>query len=149
MIDASLRTFLGREESYALHALIYAAENPGASAARIAQDLAMPAAFMAKVLGKLAQAGLIENRMGRHGGVHPVPGTRQATLLQVIEAISGPFVMDTCQAQAECITTRRKGYCRLNVAYHQAGAEIRTILMGVRVDDLADAPQGEVPRPAS
>lgn len=139
---------MGREESYAIHALIYASENPGAGAARIAKDLEMPAAFMAKVLGKLAQAGLIENRMGRHGGVFPLPETPNATLLQVIEVISGPFLMDTCQAQAQCITTRRKGWCQLNVAYHHAGNEIRRALDGVRVGELADLPPAEDPRPA-
>ena len=147
MIDG-LRTLLRREESYAIHALIYASENPGASASQMARDLEMPPAFLAKVLRRLVDAGLLSSRMGRHGGVRPVVDTAQVTLLDVIEAVSGPFVMDTCQAQAECVTTRRKGACRLNVAYHRAAAEIRAVLAGVRVGDLADAPPAG-PRDAS
>ncbi len=135
-----LRTLLRREESYAIHALIYASENPGASAAQMARDLEMPPAFLAKVLRRLVDAGLLSSRMGRHGGVRPVVDTGKVTLLDVIEAVSGPFVMDTCQAQAQCVTTRRKGSCRLNVAYHLAAGEIRAVLAGVRVGDLADAP---------
>lgn len=133
-----LRTLLRREESYAMHALVYASENPGASAARIAEDLQMPAAFMAKVLKRLAGAGLVENRMGRHGGVWPLVDTADVTLLDVIEAVSGPLVMDTCQSLAECVTRRRKGHCHLNVAYHRTSAELRRLLGSVRVGDLAD-----------
>lgn len=134
----SLRTLLRREESYAMHALIYASENPGASAARIAEDLKMPAAFMAKVLKRLATAGLVENRMGRHGGVWPRVDTVDVTLLNVIEAVSGPLVMDTCEAKAECVTMQRKGHCHLNVAYHRTSFELRRLLSAVRVGDLAD-----------
>lgn len=133
-----LRTLLRREESYAMHALVYVSENPGASAARIAEDLKMPAAFMAKVLKRLAAAGLVENRMGRHGGVFPLVDTGEVTLLNVIEAVSGPLVMDTCQAMTECVTKRRKGYCHLNRAYHRAGAEMRRLLDAIVVRDLAD-----------
>lgn len=138
------RTLLRREESYAMHALIYVSENPGASAARIAADLKMPAAFMAKVLKRLAVAGLVENRMGRNGGVWPRVATSDLTLLNVIEAVSGPFVMDTCQSMVECVTTARKGHCHLNGAYHRAGAEMRRLLDTVRVGDLVDpAPDPE------
>ena len=137
-----LRTLLRREESYAMHALVYVSENPGASAARIAEDLKMPAAFMAKVLKRLAAAGLVENRMGRHGGVWPRVDTADVTLLNVIEAVSGPLVMDTCQAKVACVTQQRKGHCHLNVAYHRAGAELRRLLDAVRVGDLADPAPG-------
>ena len=140
-----LRTLLRREESYAIHALIYASDNPGASAAAMARDLEMPPAFLAKVLRRLVDAGLLTSRMGRHGGVHPAGDTANVTLLDVIEAVSGPFVMDTCQAEAACVTTRRTGHCHLNLAYHAASAEIRRVLSGVRVGDLSgDGPPAAV-----
>lgn len=139
-MNGALRTLLRREESYAIHALIYASENPGASASAMARDLEMPPAFLAKVLRRLVDAGLLASRMGRHGGVMPVGDTANVTLLDVIEAISGPFVMDTCQAEIACVTKRRTGRCHLNRAYHRAAGEIRAVLSGVRVGDLADAP---------
>ena len=64
-----LRTLLKREESYAVHALLNIAENPGTNAAEIANQLKMPAAFVAKVLRKLVEVGFIESKMGRSGGV--------------------------------------------------------------------------------
>lgn len=62
-----LRTLLKREESYAIHALINIAENPGTNAAEIAKRLEMPAAFLAKVMRKLVNAGFVESQMGRSG----------------------------------------------------------------------------------
>lgn len=146
-MTGTLRTLLRREESYAIHALIYASENPGANAAAMARDLEMPPAFLAKVLRRLVDAGLLSSRMGRGGGVSPVGDTADVTLLDVIEAVSGPFVMDTCEAQIACVTKRRTGRCHLNRAYHRATQEIRAVLGSVRVGDLADAPpEGARPR---
>lgn len=149
-MTGALRTLLRREESYAIHALIYASENPGANAAAMARDLEMPPAFLAKVLRRLVDAGLLSSRMGRGGGVSPVGDTADVTLLDVIEAVSGPFVMDTCEAQIACVTKRRTGRCHLNRAYHRATREIRAVLGSVRVGDLADAPpEGARPRTAA
>lgn len=80
-----LRTLLKRDESYAIHALLLLAEEPGLSAAEIAAKLKAPPAFMAKVLSKLAKAGLVESRMGRAGGVRLKALPEEITLLKVME----------------------------------------------------------------
>jgi Rrf2 family protein len=140
-----VRTLLKREESYAIHALIDIAANPGTNASAIAEKLSMPKAFMAKVLRKLVEAGFVDSQMGRSGGVWLATPLREVTMLRVMEAMSGPFVMDTCQAEVLCATQRRKGFCRLNIAYHTVGQQMRALLEGIRLDTLADAPS-EAPR---
>lgn len=131
-----VRTLLKREESYAIHALIDIASRPGTNAAAVADRLSMPKAFMAKVLRKLVEAGFIDSQMGRSGGVWLKRPLDEVTMLNVMEAMSGPFVMDTCQAEVLCATQRRTGYCRLNVAYHSAGDQIRNLLGQIRLDAL-------------
>lgn len=145
-----IRTLLKREESYAIHALIHIASNPGTNASSIAEQLSMPKAFMAKVLRKLVEAGFVDSQMGRSGGVWLAIPLREVTMLRVMETMSGPFVIDTCQAEVLCATQRRKGYCRLNIAYHTVGQQMRALLEGIRLDTLADAPnktQGDGPAP--
>lgn len=131
-----LRTLLRREESYAIHALIDVGNHPGTHAAAVAERLSMPKAFMAKVLRSLVEAGWIESRMGRAGGVWLVADPERVTLLDVIEATSGPVMLDTCQAEARCATQRRTGTCRLNRAYHAADRAVREALRGVLLADL-------------
>lgn len=133
---ATLRTLLRRDESYAIHALIDVGSHPGTNAAAVAKRLAMPKAFMAKVLRTLVEAGWIESRMGRSGGVWLTADPSKLTLLDVMEATSGPVMLDTCQAEATCATKRRTGTCRLNRAYLVADRAIREALRGVCLADL-------------
>lgn len=141
-VDNSLhRTLLRREESYAIHALVYAAENPGSAAAQIARDLQMPPAFLAKVLRRLAQVGYVENRQGRNGGVTLTADPAALTLLDIIEAVSGPVILDTCQTKARCATQQRKGYCRINVCWINTTLAIHEALSAVKLVELIDKPR--------
>ncbi|UCH27700.1 MAG: Rrf2 family transcriptional regulator [Trueperaceae bacterium] len=137
------RNLLKREESYAVHALLNIAENPGTTAAEISSQLEMPAAFMAKVLRKLVNAGFIESKMGRGGGVVLRVEPEEVTLLDVIEGVSGPVVLDACQLKQACVTQRRKGHCNLKVAWISATLDIRERLASVSLAQLSDAPPGD------
>lgn len=138
IIAPTVRTLLKREESYAVHAIIYAAENPGTPTARMAKDLKMPPAFLAKVLRRMVEVGYLENRTGRNGGVFLVVDPGSLTLLDVIEKISGPVVLDTCQTQARCATQQRKGYCGLNGVWVRASLAIHDVLAAVNIGSLID-----------
>lgn len=137
-MDDTYRTLLKREESYAVHALLYVHENPGAPAARIARDLQTPAAFTAKVLQRLAATGLVEAKQGRSGGVALKVPLERLTLLDVIEAVSGTVIMDTCETKPACATVQRKGHCRLNTAWVGLTLQVRDALRRVSLADLAD-----------
>ncbi len=136
-----IRTLLRREESYAIHALIYAAENPGTSAAAMAAALKAPPAFLAKVLRKLGAASLLDSKAGRNGGVWLRIDPTKVSLLDVVEAMSGALIVDTCQTRPQCATQARKGYCRLNTAWVGLSLEIRATLGRVRLASLIDVPQ--------
>lgn len=135
-----LRTLLKREESYAVHALINIAENPGTNAAEIAEHLKMPAAFLAKVIRKLVNAGFVESRMGRSGGVSLRVSLDEVSILEVIEAVSGSLILDTCQVQGRCANQQRKGRCNLKLAWLDATFGIREVLGGVKLAQLCDLP---------
>jgi Rrf2 family protein len=142
--ESGLRTLLKREESYAIHALLYLHEFPGAPAAQVATDLKLPSAFTAKVLRRLADAGYVESRAGRTGGVTLRRELSSVTLLDVIEAMSGPFVVDVCQTRKRCATQLRKGHCGLNGVFMTLSLQFREALAGVRLDALADDPASAV-----
>lgn len=132
----ALRSLLKREESYALHALLLLAEEPGLSAAEIAAQLKAPAAFMAKVLSKLGKAGLVENRMGRAGGVWLKLPPEEITLLKVMESLSGPVALDLCATLRRCPTEERRGFCYLKPNLARLDQEIRKALASLTLKDL-------------
>ncbi|QWK21989.1 RrF2 family transcriptional regulator [Thermus antranikianii] len=131
-----VRSLLRREESYALHALLLLAEEPGLSAAEIAAKLKAPPAFMAKVLSKLAKAGLVESRMGRAGGVWLKAPPEGITLLKVMESLSGPVALDLCATLKRCPTEERRGFCYLKPNLVRMNQEIRKALEGLTLKDL-------------
>lgn len=133
-----LRTILKREESYAIHALLFIAEHPGTHAAEIATGLQMPPAFMAKVLRKLVTAGFVESQMGRNGGVKLRVNLEEITLLDVIEKVSGALVLDTCQTKERCATQERKGHCGLKLVWLSTTVQLRDLLGMVVLARLLD-----------
>jgi len=139
-VNDTVRTLMKREESYAVHALLYLHECPGAPAAQVAADLKTPAAFTAKVLRRLAAKGLVVAKQGRSGGVHLKVPLADLTLLDVVEAMSGRLVMDTCQTQATCATQRRTGHCGLNTAWVGLTLQLREAFRAIRLDTLAERP---------
>lgn len=136
-----VRTLLKKEESYAVHALLDIAEHPGTSASDIAKRLQMPYAFMTKVLRKLVERNYIQSQTGRSGGVHLLVDLNDVSVLNVMEAISGPVLLDTCQTQKRCATQKRKGYCKLNTAWVAATLEINSVLENMRLGDFYDPPE--------
>lgn len=136
--DSAVRTMLKRDESYAIHALVNICENPGTNAAVIAEHLQIPPAFLAKVLRKLVKAGFIRSRMGRNGGVELLVDLHTVSMLDVIEAVSGPLIADNCQTRELCATQQRKGRCGIKKAWFQATAAIRGAFGGIMLGDLVD-----------
>src|SRR5690625_2135484 len=116
-VPQEVRTLLKRDESYAIHALVNIHENPGTNAAVIARHLQIPPAFLAKVLRKLVNAGFIRSRMGRNGGVDLIVSLGDITMLDVIEAVSGRIITDSCQTRELCATQQRKGRCNVKPAW--------------------------------
>lgn len=131
-----MRTLLKREESYALHALLLLAEEPGLSAQEVAEKLKAPPAFMAKVLQKLARAGLVESRVGRKGGVWLKEPPEAISLLRVMEALSGPVALDLCATLRRCPTEERRGFCYLKPNLVRMNLELRKTLAGLTLAEL-------------
>jgi len=130
------RSLLKRDESYAIHALLNIAQQPGTNAATIAEQLQLPYPFLAKVLRRLTEMNFITSVKGRGGGVRLNVDPAQISLLDVIEAISGPVILDPCQTKPRCATQQRTGRCALKQAWLQASLGIREILGNITLAQL-------------
>ena len=88
---------LSKKVDYALMALMHLAEHDGSSSAReIAAGYGMPQDLTAKVLQKLARAGLVVSHQGTKGGYQLARAADTITVVQVIEIVEGPLSLTQC-----------------------------------------------------
>ncbi len=94
---------LSSEGRYALRTLVYLAREAGRgeliTADRISAEATVPRRLLARVMAKLARAGLVESSEGRGGGSRLARPPEEVTLRDAVEAVEGPFEITHCIMQ--------------------------------------------------
>lgn len=88
-----------RQADYAVRAMIYLAQlgtDHRAATSQIAQEKQIPPSFLAKIVSQLSVAGLLQTSRGAHGGVSLAKPPDEISLLDVVEAIDGPILLNEC-----------------------------------------------------
>lgn len=88
-----------RQADYAVRAVLYLAKigsNQRAATSQIAQEQQIPPSFLAKIVSQLSVAGLLQTSRGARGGVSLARPPEQISLLEVVEAIDGPILLNEC-----------------------------------------------------
>ncbi len=88
-----------RQADYAVRAVLYLAQlgpEQRAATSQIAQEQQIPPSFLAKIVSQLSVAGLLQTSRGARGGVSLARSPEQISLLEVVEAIDGPILLNEC-----------------------------------------------------
>lgn len=88
-----------KQADYAVRAMTYLAQlGPDGHAATgvIANEKSIPPSFLAKIVSQLSVAGLLQTSRGARGGVRLAKSAEEITLLDVVEAIDGPILLNDC-----------------------------------------------------
>ncbi len=88
-----------RQADYALRAVIYLSKlkpEERAATSQIAQEQRIPPSFLAKIVSQLSVAGLLQTSRGARGGVSLARLPGEITILEVVEAIDGPILLNEC-----------------------------------------------------
>ena len=88
-----------RQADYAVRAIYYLSGlEPGqrASTSKIAKEQNIPPSFLAKIISQLSVAGLLHTSRGARGGVSLAQDPKDVTMLDVIESIDGPILLNEC-----------------------------------------------------
>jgi Rrf2 family protein len=88
-----------RQADYALRAVIYLSRlgpEQRAATSQIAIDQRIPPSFLAKIVSQLSVAGLLQTSRGARGGVSLARSPQEITVLEVVEAIDGPILLNEC-----------------------------------------------------
>jgi len=96
-----------RQADYALRAMLYLARlepTQRAATSRIAEEQRIPPSFLAKIISQLSIAGLIHTSRGARGGVSLAREPGNISLLEVVEAIDGPIMLNECTGDPSTCT---------------------------------------------
>ena len=88
-----------RQADYAVRAMVYLSQQEPdhrASTGLIAKEKNIPASFLAKIVSQLSVAGLLQTSRGAHGGVSLAKPPEAISILDVVEAIDGPILLNDC-----------------------------------------------------
>jgi len=126
-----------RAADYALRAtLVLAGLPPGARRrlSELADACDVPPSYLYKVLKRLAEGGLLAAHRGIAGGYELTPRARGGSVLDVVEAVNGLPLLNTCVLAGGC---HRAPACPAHPIWHQARQRLREVLAGARLADLA------------
>ncbi len=137
---------LSKKADYGLIALKHLAMHNGhgsSSAADIAEVYRISTPLMAKVLQKLAKAGLVAARHGSSGGYTLARAAKDISALDAIRAIEGPLFITSCvTSRGECDVTTT---CSIREPLRRVNDSILDVLAKVRISQMTDdAPVSEV-----
>jgi Rrf2 family protein len=128
-----------RQADYAVRAVLYLARleaNKRAATSQVAQDQHIPPSFLAKIISQLSIAGLLHTSRGARGGVSLAREPKDITLLEVIEAIDGPIMLNECVGDgSKCVFDED---CPLKPIWCDAQNELVTRLRNTNFDKLLD-----------
>ena len=122
--------------SLAMHtmALLAKRKERPMTAQEIAGTLKASKAHLAKVLQRLAHAGLLRSERGPGGGFTLARPGKEVTLLQVYETIEGPLASSTCLLRTRLCGGKN---CILGGLLTQVNAQVRQYLAKTRLTDLS------------
>lgn len=98
-----------RKTDYAIRCVLYLAESMGKTVMinEIAEKAQIPKSFLAKILQRLAKAGIVTSLRGVKGGFKLAKKAAAISLLDVVEAMEGPVAMNVCAVDRKACALSR------------------------------------------
>jgi len=135
---------LSRTVNYAVRATLQLAKSESAvpvPCSQLAAEGKMPERFLLQILRNLVTHGILRSTRGVDGGYSLVRPADQISLLEVIEAIEGPYDSESSLGEAEGITLEAQG--KLNDALTQVTETQRKQLEAIKLSALLPPPPEE------
>ena len=126
-----------RQADYAVRAVLYLAgreQTERVTTAEIGRAQQIPLTFLAKIIAQLSTAGIVRSTRGSHGGVTLALPPVEVSLLDIVEVIDGPVVLNDCVADRSlCLMGDN---CPVHSVWCSAQAELVDRLMRTNFGDL-------------
>lgn len=133
---------LTKKADYALMAMKHLAENSSVgsrSAKDVADAFGIPPEALAKILQRLAKAGLLQSHHGIKGGYILARAAHTISAFEVIEAIDGPLFITSCITQrGNCDQTDR---CNIREPLRKVNESIEAVLKRIKISHMREEPE--------
>lgn len=133
---------LTKKADYALMAMKHLAEQPNESS-RSAKDVAdafgIPPEALAKIMQRLAKAGLLHSQHGINGGYTLARQAHTISAFEVIQAIDGPLFITSCvTVRGECDQSDR---CNIREPLQKVNESIEAVLKRIKISHMREEPE--------
>jgi Rrf2 family protein len=128
-----------RQADYALRAMLnlsHLEANERAATSQIAEEENIPPSFLAKIISQLSIAGLIHTSRGARGGVSLSRDAKDISLLDVVEAIDGPIMLNECTLSEQACLFGED--CPLRKVWCETRTELIEKLRNIHFDQFAN-----------
>jgi Rrf2 family protein len=136
---------LSKKADYGLMAMRHLAEHPqqGACSAKdVAESYGIPPEVLAKILQRLAKAGLLHSQHGINGGYTMARPAAEISAYEVIRAIDGPLFITSCiTVRGECDQTER---CTIREPLRKVNQSIEDVLKNIKIAEMTEAAEATV-----
>ncbi len=128
---------ISKRVEYALIAVQFMAREPErlVSARDLCETLALPSGLIAKILQRLAAAGVLESEQGAGGGYRLVRDPESLSFLELSEAVEGRMRLSACDVEGTG-SCDRGDVCTVAGPVHSLGARIVGLLADTTVGSL-------------
>ena len=119
-----------------------ARRNTCVSTTELAAAYGISATIVAKVLKKLARAGLVSSERGSRGGYRLARPPADVTLRAIVNALEGPIALTFCASAGATATgrCRTRPFCVATDAMRRLNHLVNGAFDAVSLDDLLQAP---------
>jgi Rrf2 family protein len=133
---------LTKKADYALMAMKHLAEHPGQnsrSAKDVADAFGIPPEALAKIMQRLAKAGLLHSQHGINGGYTLARAAHTISAFEVIQAIDGPLFITSCvTVRGECDQSDR---CNIREPLRKVNESIEAVLKRIKISHMREEPE--------
>jgi Rrf2 family protein len=130
---------LTKKADYGLMAMRHLAEHvdQGACSAKdVADSYGIPQEALAKILQRLAKAGLLHSQHGMNGGYTLARDPETISAFEVIRAIDGPLFITSCvTVRGECGQSDR---CNIREPLRKVNSSIEDVLRRIKISEMKD-----------
>ena len=127
-----------RKGDYAIRGMVYLATQPKdrmTLISEMAADIDVSQTLLAKVFQNLGKVGLVKSYRGVGGGFMLGRPAEEISLLEIVEAVEGPIVLNRCLLKKG--TCSRDGACTVHPVWRELQEKMRDMLGKVSLKQLA------------